>query len=212
LEHALTMWATASSFSLHILHFRLFVEWSIFTLWQLVSSAWSCAAVMSASVSILSPVLSRIHLQAFSIDVISGRLLAVCTVHVTVVGYFETQTQQSFVRLSTLFTGAFFVFSISHSSISSFSLLYPLIAWCFQSASIWWSFSFALMMHSCNPAHRNLTVAVISFNPLQTYFLGRYNLWMSALGWSPLYVFIVFLVILSRSCISFLFWSIIPAV
>ena len=36
--------------------------WSIFTLWHLVSSAWSRAAVMSASISILNPVLFRINL------------------------------------------------------------------------------------------------------------------------------------------------------
>jgi len=39
LEPALTMRATVSSLSLHILHFASFVVWSIFALWHLVSSA-----------------------------------------------------------------------------------------------------------------------------------------------------------------------------
>ena len=61
---------------------------------------------------------------------------------------------------------------------------------------------FALLMYSCNPAHWNLTVAATYVNSLLPSFFGRYNLWMSALGFNPPYMFVVFLVMLSRSCIS----------
>jgi len=69
------------------LYFGSLAVWSILDLWNFVSSAWSCTAIMSATVSISRPVLS------------SNRLL---------------------VR--------FIGFSVSNSSISSFSILYSVIA------------------------------------------------------------------------------------
>lgn len=52
--------------------------------------------------------------------------------------------------------------------------------------------SFAVVMYSRSPAHWNLPVAGTFLKPLTPSFLDRYIQCMSALGWNPLYMFIVF--------------------
>ena len=75
--HADSRCDTVSSFSLHSRHL---VSWEVFMIFALlifVGSAWSCAAVMSASVSIFNPV-SVSHLNAASLFVVSLICLTYC--------------------------------------------------------------------------------------------------------------------------------------
>ena len=104
--HADSRCDTVSSFSLHSRHLVSWEVLMIFALTIFVGRAWSCAAVMSASVSIFSPV-SVSHLKAASLFVVSVICLTYCPWSGFCIQLFLVSSCVCFFHSATVLSGCF---------------------------------------------------------------------------------------------------------